>query len=431
MFGKKSQSSLIIVLGIVSVALMLWMFSLYKQTTDTEKFMKSFKISKIQSYIEMFKGYSRNALTLSSHKSSIIVASKGGNSISNSIRSWICTSPNPPSVNELRYFLSETTKDIFNSYLFQANRSKENEGMTILIDKASCVDYDVDETSVLNGENDERFNVGAYGSHIYISYDFDSQNSTNSIYEEVARNRIWYMYRIFRQWAEENNLRQYMCECMGEICGCESGECNKKCSSFNNCLNNALNNALNDLQSKFDEYVECSFTPLCCYQEKQSCGDINGCTIWEDPPSCNKCNFQVHDELCSQNNIEFTSAKKIYSYTTKDSYTPRLALTLEPEDECSEKIVEMWNTVKASTEAVFTCKDRKYALSVSGEKYIIFNVHVSMSLQSRQCYSQGNCQCEWNCEINLDTGRCIDGTIPVCKQCVPTTLQGHWCTQCH
>ncbi|MEM5807046.1 MAG: hypothetical protein QW474_01510, partial [Candidatus Aenigmatarchaeota archaeon] len=86
MFGEKSQSSLIIIVGIISVVAILWIFIIYKQANDTKLFLKNIKISKIQEYLEMFKGYSKNSLILSVHKSTIQIAQKGGNT--KSIRSW-------------------------------------------------------------------------------------------------------------------------------------------------------------------------------------------------------------------------------------------------------------------------------------------------------------------------------------------------------
>ncbi|MBU5688126.1 MAG: hypothetical protein KQA41_01150 [Candidatus Aenigmarchaeota archaeon] len=429
MFGKKSQSSLIIIVGIISVAVLLWIFNLYKQTSDTKEFLKNLKISKIQEYLEMFKGYTRNSLILSAHKSTIEISKKGGNPFREPIRTWICTDPIYPSVNEIRYFLSESTKNSLNSYLLNANKSKQTEDIKILIDPSTCVDYDVSDSSLMKGENDEKFNVGAYGSHIYINYDFDAVNSTNSVYEEITRDRFWYIYRNFREWASKNTFKKYVCQCMNLICKCDkSGSCSEKCLVFEECINNALNNALNDLQKSFDEYVECGYVKNCCYQEKQSCGDVAGCTNWENPPQCNKCNYGNPDKLCTANDLTLSSNEK-KSYFYEEYYTPRMALPQEPEDTCADKKVEMWNTVKASTEAIFSCVDKKYVLS-SPEKYITFNVHVQMSLQSRQCYSEGQCTCKWNCEINPSTGKCLDGKEPKCLECVPTELAGHWCTEC-
>jgi competence protein ComGC len=432
MFGEKSQSSLLVILGIISIATIVFIYNLYKQVSQTNEMMKGLKIAKIQTYIEMFKGYSRNSLILSSHSSSINVAKKGGNTASNPVRTWICNSnPSVPSLDEIRYHLSEETKRSFNFYLQSVNNSKENEGMTILIGKSQCIDYDVRLSDIMSGLNDERFNIGSYGSYIYIDYDGNVANSSNFIYEEIPKNRIWYMYRIFKQWSEENALKSYICGCMSEICKCDQkGKCGDSCPSFDLCINESLKKTLNDLQSKFDEYVDCSFEKKCCYNEKQSCGDVDGCTPWYESPDCNNCNLGEKMPLCIQNNIEFSSVKPEYQWY---HYEPKMSIPKEiiPEDECQDKIVEMWNTVKASTEAYFSCTDKKYALSVPGNNYLRFNIHVNIALQSRQCYSKGSCECEWNCVIDTSTGKCEDGSDPVCKECVPSTLRGHWCTECH
>ncbi|MEM5801183.1 MAG: hypothetical protein QW350_02230 [Candidatus Aenigmatarchaeota archaeon] len=427
MFGEKSQSSLIIIVGIISVVAILWIFIIYKQANDTKLFLKNIKISKIQEYLEMFKGYSKNSLILSVHKSTIQIAQKGGNT--KSIRSWICTEPVYPKVNEMRYFLSDSTKKIYNPYLLKANKSKQMEDITIIIDPSTCIDYDVKDSNVMDRKNDEKFNVGAYGSHIYINYDFDSANSTNSIYEEIEKDRFWYMYRIFREWSEENTLKKYICrDCMKLICKCDTpGKCGETCIELDKCINASLDKALNDLKTKFDKYVSCNYNRNCCYQEKQSCGDVIGCKSWDDPPECNKCNLEPSGNLCINGELKFSPIKKSYYY--KEYEILKMSNPTDEEDECSDKKVEMWNTVKATTEAVFSCIDKKYVLS-SPEKYIKFNVHVRMSLQSRQCYSQGDCTCEWSCKIDPTTGKCEDGSEPKCQKCVPKELVGHWCTEC-
>lgn len=445
MCGKKSQSSLIILVGIVSVVMIVWAITAFSQVSFSEKSLKELKITKLSGYLDYFKGYIRNALIFSTHANTQLVANYGGAMAGDGRpRSWICTSPKPPAVDEIRYYLSEETIKTLNTFAARMNETKKDEIVDFFVGKFNCVDYDVNENNVMSGSNDEKFNVGGYGSYLTLIQEGDIINSSNNIYEEIPKVRFWYLYRNFREWAEENSLSAYMCDCMWEICKCDnSGSCSEQCQPFYECYKNAVNNALQDLQNKFDNYVSCTASYGCCYQEKQSCGEIKGCVPWKDPPKCNRCRIGNPKELCSEQELTFApqietpsntqlNYYQISASTKKYYYNVRLATT---DDECSQHKAEMWNTVKGAVETEFSCTDRKYTLSTENDKYLTFSVETNIALKARRCYDDSPCECVWICPVpGYTINNCPEELV--CDRCQPVEIIDpanpnlHWCIPC-
>ncbi|MBU5689585.1 MAG: hypothetical protein QXM68_01350 [Candidatus Aenigmatarchaeota archaeon] len=435
MFGEKSQSSLLIIVSIVAVTAVIWILSMYNQTTYTKESLKNFMMSKMQQYIENFKGFTKTALTLASHQSTKNIAKNGGSNIGTT-RTWICTSPSVPSVDEIKYYLSEDTKKILNSYMIKSNKSKEDEGVEFFSGKFNCIDYNVNQQDIMSGTNDESFDVGAYGSYLYINDGNFFINSSNNVYQDIGKVRFWYLYRNFRRWAEDNVFSRYMCGCMMQICNCnQAGECQSNCPGFYQCYTNAVQKALENLQNRFDSYVTCQANYGCCHQEKQSCGDVTSCVYWDESPTCNNCYYGSYGDLCIQDELKLSS----YDQSKPFVYSPANAQTLQ--DDCSDQIVEMWSTVKSSVEATFSCTDKKYRLSVPGQNYLTFSVHTNVAIQSRNCYTMGQCECDWSCSTGVfdsNLGLCVDaitriplaGVQPQCDRCVPENLKNSWCTGC-
>lgn len=452
---KKSQSSLMILVGIISVILVTWAIMSFSQISMTRSSLKELAILKLSEYVDYFKGYTRNSVILSSHISTKLISQFGGLVTTDGLpRSWICTAPTPPSVDEVRYYLSLETVDDLNQYTKNMKETIQSEPVNLFTGKFSCSDYDVNENSVKSGQNDESFNVGAYGSYMTFSNGQDIINATNDVYEPVARVRFWYLYRNFKQWAEENSFAGYMCACMFQICGCEKGMCDSSCSGFNQCYKEAANKALQDLQSKFDNYVTCHVTPECCYEEKKHCGDAgaNGCVGWSDAPECNRCYLGSPEQLCSNNPSTFsasTETSSSNSQTMNDKQLNYFQTLIDSKSsigtvsfaaiglpyECSTKKCELWDEVRGSVQTEFSCEDQKYVLSTQGKKYLNFQVDTSIALASRQCYYSSPCQCStWECSVDEtvdpDTGQksCPPGK-EVCTAC-GCTENLDWCLRC-
>ena len=309
--------------------------------------------------MDVLKGFSRHALLLSSHAATKQVALSGGEINEAGIpRNWICNEDVSPDVDDVRYFLSEETLKYLNMYL-------ENSTIEDLpeqdIQNYTCVDYDVNE-SVLFEKNNERFNVGSYGSKIHITLEDDVVSSDNDVYEEITENRFWFMYRKFREWAPEgaktlyddvSNCLQYVCDhdCPGMDSdgGCEP--CEGSCSEFQYCIEGAIEDALAEL--KFDDpYVTCYTNLIGCYYGYGSCGS-----------RCNTCQKEEAEEPCV----------KGLSFQSNENTEPLTRLYFQGPDVCG------------SMEANFTCTDYKYLLSVEGERNLVFSVRATIEVERYTC----------------------------------------------
>jgi len=398
--GKKSQSGLLILIGLVTVFITIWMINMFTSTTQQKRIIETLKLSKLSKYLDFFKGFSRESLLLAVHKGTQSVAEHGGEwNEEGESRYWICNSDISPDIETVRFFLSETTKEYLNRYI---TNLKDEELTNLYITNVTCVDYDVNDNSVMSGKNDERFNVGAYGSNINISYENDSVQSTNNIYEEIAQDRFWYMYRNFKEWSQTTSFPGCICGCLASGCCCPAGDClTDVCPSFKACVEKCFQKAKGELQSKFDNYVKCSYTFDCCYIETQVCGNVQSpCEAWRDAPKCNNCFKTNPGPLCSKNlNLLGNDNNK------KDYYTLRL------EDEC-KGTCESWDEVRGAIEGGFYCKDKKYLLSTEDDRKLIFSVNVMMNVKGKQCEKVVKCK--------GSDDECVCNGKPTC---------GVWCYQ--
>lgn len=316
--------------------------------------------------MDILKGFSRHALLLSSHAATKQVALSGGEVNEVGIpRNWICNEGEDvsPEVEDVRYFLSEETLKYLNRYL-------ENSGIEDLpvqdIKNYTCVDYDVDD-NVLSGENEEKFNVGSYGSKIRVTLEDDVVSSDNDVYEEITENRFWFMYRKFNEWVQNQTLYDDVNDCLQDVCDCGTpmgsdgicGSC-EVCPDFQDCIKEAINGTLANLDFN-DPDVTCEANLIGCYYELGMCG-----AGWSPPEGeCDKCQTEDAEELCaiglsfqSNDNPEFLN--KIYFQGPVD-------------DACG------------SMEANFTCTDNKYLLSVEGERNLIFSVRATIEVKQYTC----------------------------------------------
>lgn len=258
----KSQSSLLIMVVIVSIFIVSWVISAFSSISQQERIMEKLKLSKISSYLDFLKGFSRGALLLSSHAAIQKVANMGGeiNEL-NKPRIWICNGDVSPGLDDVKDFLSEETKKYLNRYI----ENLETEDLfSTNITNFTSVNYDINLKNIFGGKNDERFNISAYGSKINITLEGNSVASENNIYEEIARVRFWYMYRIFKKWATSTSLSFCVRNCL---------DCENTCLDFKSCVDSCVDEALQELQNLFDEHVECTASLECCYAESGECSD--------------------------------------------------------------------------------------------------------------------------------------------------------------
>jgi hypothetical protein len=415
----KSQSSLLVLIAIVSIFIIVWIFQIFSSSTSYQKSIGETLLSKIMKYLDYVKGFTRTALIFSTHASTQFIAGQGGQTSNTGFpRSWICNAEVSPSVNDVRFFLSEETRNALNKYI---KNFKIYDLPQINITNSTCVDYDVNSTSVISGKNDEEFYVGAYGSKINITLENNSVTSDNEVYEKIAQDRFWYMYRKFKEWAPQgaNILSGGTCSCLPEICACGNSQgvggcepCANSCPGFQSCLQNVIENARQALINTFnDEYVTCSANLIGCYHELEPCSGTFACVDWEDAPACKDCFIENTGELCgksilserrqTQSFVSISSdLSQFFSYSKNKIYFS---------DSCSNKKCKVWSETKGSMEVVFSCTDKKYLLSVAGNRNLIFSVHAMVKLRSINCYKEESCV-----ESN---GECV---------CPP----GSWCTGC-
>ncbi|MEM5829298.1 MAG: hypothetical protein QW040_00380 [Candidatus Aenigmatarchaeota archaeon] len=413
----KSQSSLLVLVFLVAVFFIFWLISTFSTTTSSQRIIQETILSKISKYLDYVKGFTRNALIFAVYAETKYVAGQGGQTSSSGFpRSWICNGDVSPKVDEVRFFLSEETRRSLNEYL---RNFKLQDLPVINITSSTCVDYDVNEISVLSGDNDEKFSVGAYGSKINITLEENSVTSSNEVYEQIAQNRFWYMYRKFREWLPLGSeiLVRGVCNCLSEICACGNSNyiggcafCSSTCPEFQLCLENVIEDARKILQDSFDEYVKCTTNLIGCYHELVPCSTTFGCMNWEDAPACNNCFVEASGELCSKSILFGMRESKSLGYIPLSiSFFQKPKSQIYFSDICSNKKCKAWAETKGSMEAVFSCTDNKYLLSVSGDRHLTFSVHAMVKLKSSNCYKETSC-----IESN---GNCI------CPH-------GDWCTGC-
>lgn len=424
--GKKAQSSLLVLLLLVVISVTLFLFILFSSSKFQARTVKEIELSKISKYLDSLKGVSRYALLLSSHAASEQVGELGGE-VSNTgySRSWICNFDLSPHVDSVRFFLSEQTLKYLNDYMVDI---KIPDLPVQNIENYTCVDYDVDETSVIRlKENDEKFNVGAYGSMLNVSIENDTVTSDNDVYEEIAQVRFWYMYRKFKEWAPVGSeiLVNKMCdECLAYVCDCEEppdytascDKCYDTCPKFQECLEEAVEEAGKALEDIFDdEYINCEPQFIGCYHELEDCvEDI--CMPWEDAPKCRSCMMEEPEELCIKN---------LFLESNEDSKE-------KPDDvlyflDCDQLICDYIADTKGSMEATFSCTDSKYSLSTGSDRYLTFSVHSSIFMKKHNCGERTVCfesNGECICDLENWCGPCYYGgsvTSILTTTVVPTT----------
>lgn len=417
----KSQSSLLILVSLVAVFLIAWIISLFLSVSSSKRITEETLFTKIMKYLDYVKAYTRNALILAVHAETKEVASGGGQAGGVGIaRSWICNGDVSPAVDDVRFFLSNQTNNDLNKYIMNFGI---HDLPTINITNSTCVDYDVSENTVFSGSSDEKFYVGSYGSKANVTLEGNTVSSGNEVYEEIAQDRFWYMYRKFKEWSPTGAsiVVGETCGCLSQICacptspqtvgGCES--CESTCPGFQSCLESIVESARRALADTFDDdYIVCTATLLGCYHELEPCKGVPVCIDWAEAPACRNCYRQEAGGLCSQSLVSERSQQAeslgYYGVNPWQSYSaPRNSVLFA--DICSEKKCKYWAETRGSMEATFSCTDKKYLLSVVGDRHLTFTVHAMARLKSMNC---------------LYTKQCIQsGSECVCPP-------GSWCTGC-
>jgi len=334
---------------------------------------------KFYHYANQIKGFVREALVLSVHSAELEAAATGGEiTMRGTPRTWICNGVDTsPKVDEVRYFLSNKTTELLNEYVWNF---KIEDLPIVSLSNFTCVDYDVNEEDVFSGKVDEEFDVGAYGFTFSVTYGGNSLNSSGEVYDKVTQNRFWYLYRNFKDWVsgEAPKFQACICSCLPKICSCGGkGKC-IQCPSFYRCVKNCISKSLNRLKNRFDRFVECTASMPCCIYELDVCEERGReCRLWKNPWDCKGCDIAEAGDLCSEVVLE-TKLK-----------------TLEGEGDQCEGACEVWGEPRAALRVTFSCTDKKYGLSTSGQittRRLKFIVGATSNVKG-YCYQKKDCIC--------------------------------------
>ena len=392
MCGKKAIASLIVSLGLVGLLSIGLFFIYFSAISEENKSLSDVLYSRLVKYDEVIKGFSKNALIISTSKASSLIGSKAD--------TYVCNKPTPPSVGEVKYELTNETQRILNTFI--ENYSLE-QAFNISIKNFDCVEYLVNETSVSSGQADEKFAVFSFGSNIYLSILNSSVNSTNDVLEQMLRNRFWYMYRNFVDWSRQTQIVQEIEErCIKEsMNNCDFSDTATSCEScgvLTDCIDSVIASEARNLELQFaDRYVECTGKRNCCVAESVKCLESKP-EDWVQP-SCTKCDLDRRSDSCfALQSFGMPNLGYVVSFLSG------VGDASENNDLCAYKC-EDWKTNKLAVELTMSCTDKKYELSLAkGERYLTFAVDVDVFRQAEGNHydvcaetTKGHCKCESVC----------------------------------
>ena len=380
--GRKSQSSLIILLFLVGVFSIFFVFLFFRAGAFKSQTLRDILLSRVSKYLDVTKGFAQYSALLSSHSATYDIAYKGGHTPEGT-RTWVCNGPWGPTVDEVRVFLGKETLEFLNRYITNYRVTDP----PISMRNFTCANYNVDQFSVLGGKVDEKFNVQAFGSEINVTFEENNVTSKYDFDLEISRNRFWYMYRIFKKWSETTTLPQDTCAGIPLVCGCTPslGHCSSNCQAFQSHALVQIEKARIYLESLFNdpEYIICTAKMDCCMTRITSnTNTIEACLTWEEFP-CGGCNREDPDALCIESilNDETPDVKPMDITGPTDPGKSRFlqfnvgvtiawkhpclcqAYMENHTDECGN-IDTVSSEPKGTITAVFSCVDKKYSLSV-------------------------------------------------------------------
>lgn len=302
----------------------------------------------IRNLIEDFKNYIKLSLTYSSHQALREHACWGG-TIGDERNHWICNGPNPVEVETSKKCLEVYTKYYLNEYssLFYTY-------LPVKILKYNFTDtvYDVDTLNVFAGKYDEgNFWVNSSGSRIVVSNKNINQFEEISTQDFITKNRYWYLFRKFYEWAMDDVYSPCICSIIDCSCSSNSGE--ESCSSCNVPVENCASLALNDLQRRFDNNVTCKMSRECCRQGVgPPCLPPSDCLPWESRCAAlctHECrNPETHARSCPVSVSSFAPFSN-----TKDNLAKLYLQSLE----CK---CDYWREGRVAAIYSYTCEDHKY-----------------------------------------------------------------------
>jgi hypothetical protein len=416
MYGKKSIASLIVALGMVGILTLGLFFVYFSAISQENRSLSDVLYSRLVKYSEIIKGFSKNALIISSNKATSIIGNKAD--------TYVCNKPTPPSVEEVKYELTNETHRILNTFIENFSREQV---FNISIKDFDCAQYLVNEATVKSGLSDDKFTVYAFGSNIHLSTLNSSVKSTNDVSEQILDNRFWYMYRKFVDWSKQTQIVQEIEEkCIKDAMNkCNFGEAATSCEScdaLTTCIDNIIASEAGKLEVLFaDRYVECTGKRNCCVAESIKC--LSGGSADWIQPSCTRCELDRRSDSCfAQQSLMIPSFPQLGSVlslagepgghadtsgssSNSQSSTASTTPGQSKQDQICALNCEDWKTNKLAVKITMACTDKKYELSLAkGERYLTFAADVNVFRQAEGIHwnvctdnPEGHCKCESIC----------------------------------
>jgi len=374
-------------------------------------------IDVIRNLIEDLKNYLKLSLTYSSHQSLREHACKGGiievEEGKVIVAPWICNKPFPVPAEFSKNCLENYTKYYLNIYLGEFNTSLPIK--LLKTNFTTCI-YNIED--VVSGKYDEgNFWVNCSKAKITISGENIYEYEEIGINDFISKNRYWYLFRIFTEWAEDNVYASCICSKIGCACNSNSGEefCSSSCLSQ---VEDCARKALEDLQRRFDEYVKCEKLRICCSQGKgPSCLSPSPCLAWENRLCSKSCEHKCYEpyppeKICPpQTSSLYASSQNIASNYISD--------IVKFSDDSNSNLnckCRYWYEARIASAHEFRCTDYKYYIpSSKGPLPLTFAVSAYAYWRDQDaCITENTCNCP------KDATSCNECTpINCCTGCYP------------
>ncbi|MEM5874669.1 MAG: hypothetical protein QW641_01935 [Candidatus Aenigmatarchaeota archaeon] len=344
-----------VIFVIFSVIFIYIFFNIFYGTKYETQVFEISIVDRVRNVIENLKNFLHLSLTYSAHKALKEQAEEGG---LRPAGSWICNAPSQPSIDEAKQCLEKWTQYYLNVYLNNFTISLPLD--IIKKNFTSCI-YDIDENGILSGVFDEGyFWVNCSYSPLIVK----GINVNISAFENITtndfitKNRFWYMFRIFYEWANDNVYGRCMCAACLACGGCDAAQ---RCAQ----------EAYNDLIRRFDNDVKCKEPSRdCCDHESGpvSCEKKSECLTWTDT----QCTCIGH--FCTNPPWLITG----------------YAMAQEEEKRCPG-----WAENRLAATYTYKCEDHKYYVpSINGPVPLKFNVKISAMYRCPdRCYVGDVCPC--------------------------------------
>ena len=387
----------------VGITLISWlMYNSYFGSSFQQQVFTESKIDTIRNEIEGMKNFIKQSLIFGSHQSLVQHAESAG-LVNPQKAAWICGAPDVPTVEQTKSCLESYTKYFVNVYL---ENYTINLPVSLIKEGFENCSYNVTSGGVLSEKYDEgNFIVAVEGGKIYLS----SKNAlgTSEIInsqDEITRNRFWYMFRIFKAWAEKNVLGNEICKC---TMGCQGCGCVKRASEL----------AYQDLIKRFDKHVICRVSDIqpCC-QSETGCGEPKQCLFWDeeeiDPDK--RCLLPCEKKCVKPE--DFFGSNKSSAKSTSEEHKKFYEEPLYADEDGEEEICTclVWPEWRLAGSFGYSCTDYKYYVpGPGGPKPLTFSVSGFASFR----VPHPNCEVEVECTPG--GGGCC--TPCVCKEKPPET----------